>query len=99
MKFLIDEQLPKLLADGPLEKGYDLVHVSALLTNTKIPDGYICERSMAESRVVITKDSDFFNTYLIKKQPYKLLYITPAIYVIVHYLTYSGRHFPNCSIF
>ncbi len=31
---------------------------------------------MAESRVVISKDSDFFNTYLFKKQPYKLLYIT-----------------------
>jgi len=76
MKFLVDEQLPKLLADWLLEKGYDSVHVSALLTNTKIPDGYICERSMTESRVVITKDSDFFNTYLIKKQPYKLLYIT-----------------------
>ncbi|WP_373515691.1 DUF5615 family PIN-like protein [Persicitalea sp.] len=57
-------------------KGHDVVHVSALLTNTRIPDGYICERSMAESRVVISKDSDFFNTYLFKKQPYKLLYIT-----------------------
>lgn len=31
---------------------------------------------MAEERTVITKDSDFFDTYLIKKQPYKLLYIT-----------------------
>lgn len=76
MKFLVDEQLPQILADWLLEKGYDAVHVSALLTNTKILDGYICERSMAESRVVISKDSDFFNTYLIKRRPYKLLYIT-----------------------
>ena len=76
MNFLVDEQLPKILADWLSEKGHDTVHVSALLTNTKILDGYLCELSMAESRVVISKDSDFFNTYLIKSQPYKLLYIT-----------------------
>ncbi len=76
MKFLVDEQLPQLLADWLVEKGHDAIHVSSLLTNTRIPDGYICERSMAEKRTVITKDSDFFDTYLIKKQPYKLLYIT-----------------------
>lgn len=76
MRFLVDEQLPQLLADWLVEKGHDAIHVSALLTNSKIPDGYICEQSMVEERTVITKDSDFFDTYLIKKQPYKILYIT-----------------------
>ena len=76
MKFLVDEQLPRLLVDWLNTKGHDAVHVSALLTNTRIPDDYICERSMAEKRVVITKDSDFFDTYLIKRRPYKLVYIT-----------------------
>lgn len=76
MKFLVDEQLPNLLAEWLRAKGYDTVHVSTLSTGIRILDGYFCERSMAESRVVISKDSDFFNTYLIKKEPYKLLYIT-----------------------
>lgn len=76
MRFLVDEQLPQLLVDLLNSKGHDAVHVSALLTDTRIPDGYICERSIAERRIVITKDSDFFDTYLIKKQPYKLLYVT-----------------------
>ena len=76
MKFLVDEQLPYLLADWLQEKGYDAIHVTSLLTNERIPDGYICERSMAEERVVITKDADFFNTFLLKKQPYKLVYVT-----------------------
>ena len=76
MKFLIDEQLPYLLADWLQDKGHDAVHVTSLLTNERIPDGYICERSMVEERVVITKDTDFFNTYLIKQQPYKLIYVT-----------------------
>jgi predicted nuclease of predicted toxin-antitoxin system len=76
MKFLIDEQLPNLLVEWLLSKGYDTVHASALLTNTRIPDEYICECSMAEERIVITKDADFLNTYLVKQQPYKLVYIT-----------------------
>lgn len=76
MKFLVDEQLPYLLADWLQEKGYDAIHVTSLLTNERIPDGYICERSMAEERVVITKDADFFNTFLLKKQPYMLVYLT-----------------------
>ena len=59
MKFLIDEQLPALLAEWLCSRDHDAIHVSALLTNTRIPDGYICERSMAEQRVVITKDVDF----------------------------------------
>ena len=75
MRFLIDEQLPYLLADWLQTKGYDAIHVTTLLTNSRIPDGYICDRSMIEQRVVITKDHDFFQTYLIK-QPYKLIHLT-----------------------
>ncbi|GAB4027078.1 DUF5615 family PIN-like protein [Spirosoma koreense] len=76
MKFLVDEQLPYLLAEWLISKGHDAVHVSSLLTDTSIPDGDICERSMVEQRIVITKDVDFLNTYLIKQQPYKLIYVT-----------------------
>lgn len=76
MNFLVDEQLPYLLADWLQSKGHNAIHVTTLLTNEHVPDGYICERSMAELRVVITKDTDFFNTYLIKQQPYKLIYVT-----------------------
>ena len=76
MKFLVDEQLPALLAEWLCSKGHDAIHVASLLIDTRISDGYICERSMVEKRVVITKDVDFLNTYLIKQQPYKLVYIT-----------------------
>jgi len=76
MKFLVDEQLPGLLAEWLQSKGYDAIHVATLLTGTRIPDGLICRRSMEEQRVVISKDVDFFNTYFIKRQPYKLIYVT-----------------------
>ncbi|QIP16269.1 DUF5615 family PIN-like protein [Spirosoma aureum] len=51
MTFLFDEQLPHLLASWLQTKGFDTLHVTALLTNEHIPDNYICERSMADERV------------------------------------------------
>ena len=76
MKFLIDEQLPPLLVSWLTEKGYDTIHATALSTGARISDAFICQRSIDEQRVVVTKDEDFLTTYLLKKQPYKLIYIT-----------------------
>lgn len=76
MKFIVDEQLPKKLSDWLVEKGYDSIHIDTLNTLNSVMDEEICLISMAELRIVITKDSDFWDTYLVKQQPYKLLYIT-----------------------
>ncbi len=76
MKFIVDEQLPVKLALWLIRQGYDAFHVSVLASGERVADEDICKISMNEQRVVITKDSDFWDTYLIKQQPYKLLYIT-----------------------
>lgn len=76
MRFLVDEQLPFLLADWLRSKGYEADHVSSLFSGNRIPDGYICERSMLEQRIVVTKDSDFLDTFIVKQQPHKLVYLT-----------------------
>ena len=39
-------------------------------------DGSITQLSMAEKRVVITKDADFVNSFLLHGQPYKLLLVS-----------------------
>ncbi|GAB3557849.1 DUF5615 family PIN-like protein [Spirosoma fluminis] len=52
MKFLVDEQLPFMLADWLQAKGHDAIHVTTLLSGAYIPDNYICERSLAEQRIV-----------------------------------------------
>ena len=31
---------------------------------------------MTEQRIVITKDEDFFNAYLFRKEPHKLVFVT-----------------------
>lgn len=76
MKFLIDKQWPPLLVSWLTEKGYDTIHATALSTGERIADAFICQRSIDEQRVVITKYDDFLTTYLLKKQLYKLIYIT-----------------------
>nr|WP_177225850.1 DUF5615 family PIN-like protein [Arsenicibacter rosenii] len=41
MKFIIDEQLPFLLAEWLQSKGYDAIHVSSLSTGNQISDSFI----------------------------------------------------------
>ncbi|MFN0201846.1 MAG: DUF5615 family PIN-like protein [Bacteroidia bacterium] len=76
MKFIIDEQLSFRLAIWLTKQGFDAFHVNTLGTGEVVLDETICKISMQEQRTVITKDSDFWDTYLVKQQPYKLLYIT-----------------------
>ncbi len=76
MKFLIDEQLPLLLSDWLIEKGYDTKHVITLGTSQSMNDKEIRFVSMSEKRVVVTKDEDFFNSYIFQKEPFKLIYLT-----------------------
>jgi predicted nuclease of predicted toxin-antitoxin system len=76
MKFIVDEQLPPLLCDWIQAKGYDVVHILTLGSANSISDSNVKALSMAEKRIVITKDEDFFNSYIFQKQPYKLIYIT-----------------------
>lgn len=76
MKFIVDEQLPHSLAKWLNEQGHDAVRIAALEDGTRFSDTDIATRSMLELRTVISKDSDFFVRFMIKKEPYKLLYIT-----------------------
>ena len=76
MRFLIDEQLPHLLADVLRSKGLEAIHVSSLLIGERIPDSFIIHTSVTQNWVVITKDIDFLNSYILKNTPSKLIYVT-----------------------
>lgn len=76
MKFIIDAQLPKRLSSKLTDMGYDSVHTLDLPLKNKTSDSQISELSMSEGRIVISKDSDFYNRYLQKAEPYKLIYLT-----------------------
>lgn len=76
MKFIVDAQLPKSLARLLRELGHDAVHTLELPHRNQTDDREINALSIVEQRVVISKDSDFYDSYFGKQEPYKLLYLT-----------------------
>lgn len=75
MKFIVDAQLPITLAVLLREKGFDALHTSELPNGNDTTDDEINRLSLAENRVVISKDSDFYDSFSAKKEPYKLLQV------------------------
>lgn len=76
MKFLVDAQLPVRLARVLQSAGCDTIHTKDLPRLNATPDSEINLLSMQESRIVITKDRDFLDSFMINQQPYKLLILT-----------------------
>ena len=53
--------------------GHDAVHTLELEAGNHTTDSYINELSVTEQRIVITKDADFVNSFLLAGVPFKLL--------------------------
>ena len=75
MKFITDAQLPKSLTEFITSKGYDSIHTFDLPKKNLTGDKEIIEISKKENRILLTKDNDFLESYLINKQPSKLVLI------------------------
>ena len=76
MKFLVDAHLPLHLAYRLQDAGYDTIHTHDLPLENRTPDGAVNQISMDEKRIVITKDADFVNSFMIARRPYKLLLVS-----------------------
>ncbi len=76
MKFLIDAQLPRRLALAVQAQGHDAVHTLDLPDGNYTSDKQINELSLEDQRVVVTKDADFVNSFLVLKRPFKLLLVS-----------------------
>ena len=59
-----------------LGEGDRFIHTKNLPLKNATPDSEINKLSILEQRIVITKDKDFLDSFLIKQEPYKLLLIT-----------------------
>ncbi len=76
MRFLIDAQLPRRLVHRLEESGYDAIHTLDLPDKNQTTDTFLEAVSIRDQRIVITKDSDFVNSFLLYSKPYKLLLIS-----------------------
>ncbi|HEV7475272.1 MAG TPA: DUF5615 family PIN-like protein [Pyrinomonadaceae bacterium] len=76
MKFLIDAQLPQRLAVQFRQAGLEAVHTLDLPDGNRTTDRVINELSIREQYIVVTKDSDFVESFLLRGEPRKLLLVS-----------------------
>ena len=65
MKFIVDAQLPKLLSDLLNNRGFDSIHTLDLPNKNSTSDKEITEIAFNEKRIVITKDNDFLESFIL----------------------------------
>lgn len=75
MKFIVDAQLPKSLSDFLNAAGFDAIHTLELPEMNSTSDNIIATKANNEQRIVITKDADFLDSYLLYGTPEKLLLV------------------------
>jgi predicted nuclease of predicted toxin-antitoxin system len=76
VKFLVDAQLPRRLVAYLRESGLEAFHTLDLPGGNRTSDHIISELSRIENFIVITKDSDFLESFVIRREPSKLLLIS-----------------------
>jgi predicted nuclease of predicted toxin-antitoxin system len=79
MKFLVDAQLPRRFANWLKEAGHDALHTLDLPGKNHTSDSELIARAMQEGRVVISKDADFVQSFLVTGEPSLLLISTGNI--------------------
>lgn len=75
MKFIVDAQLPKSLSDFLKKQGFDSIHTLEFPDKNRTKDNQIIRRAVSEIRVVISKDSDFLDSFMLKGLPPKLVMV------------------------
>jgi len=75
VKFIIDAQLPKSLANWLKNQRHDAIHTLDLPDANQSDDREIITVADRENRIVVSKDSDFFDDHIIRGIPKQLLVV------------------------
>ena len=76
MKFLIDAQLPRRLAHFLSSGQHHALHTLDLPGGNATSDAELANICAREQRVLVTKDLDFADSFLLKREPPLLLLIS-----------------------
>ncbi|PSR05700.1 MAG: hypothetical protein BRD50_00055 [Bacteroidetes bacterium SW_11_45_7] len=93
MKFIVDAQLPKSLSDYINQKGHDSIHTLELPDQNRTQDKQIIQVADEENRVVISKDVDFLETFIVKSEPKKLIMVKTGNIVNKNLLNLIAQNF------
>lgn len=75
LKFLVDAHLPVALCRILRTGGHDAVHTRELPAGNRTEDADLRRLAMAEQRILVTKDRDFYDSLLLRGEPAKLLLV------------------------
>lgn len=75
MKLLCDVHIPLRVVNFLRSQGFEAMHVNELPQRWNTPDGVICRLADEQGATVISKDTDFRNSFLLQGTPRKLLHI------------------------
>ena len=99
MKFLVDAHLPKSLSDFLKSRGHDSIHTIDLPDSNRTNDQTILSIAGLEKRIIITKDSDFLESFLLVGLPEKLIIIKTGNIRNTDLLTIFNRNIEKiCSL-
>ena len=76
MRFLVDAQLPRRIVRRLRDLGLDAIHTLDLPSANRTLDQEICIIAVAENRIVVTKDADFVDSFMLHRRPPRLLLIS-----------------------
>ncbi|VAX06656.1 hypothetical protein MNBD_GAMMA26-420 [hydrothermal vent metagenome] len=75
MRFLIDAQLPKRFCSWLVSAGHEAKHTLDLPQRNRTPDDEIIGMAERENSIVVTKDDDFVQSFLVSGRPPRLLFV------------------------
>ncbi len=75
MRFLIDAQLPKRFCSWIVSYGHEAKHTLDLPLRNRTLDDELIGIAEREDSVVVTKDDDFVQSFLVSGRPQKLLLV------------------------
>lgn len=96
MTFIVDTHLPPRLARYLTSKGYPSIHTTHFKDGHLLDDKDIVLIAIEEGRTVITKDSDFFDRFLLKGAPPRVLLIQFGNIDNPDLLRLFDLHFAKC---
>jgi predicted nuclease of predicted toxin-antitoxin system len=75
MKFVVDAQLPMMICEVLRNNHHEAFHTSEILNGNLSSDKAIAEFATEINAIVITKDKDFYYSFLLTRIPPKLLLV------------------------
>jgi predicted nuclease of predicted toxin-antitoxin system len=76
MELLVDAQLPQRMTDWFRAHGCKAVHTLSLPDGNRTSDSTISNIADANNAILVTKDSDFVDSHLLRNTPRKLILIS-----------------------